>query len=293
VGLLLADDLGYMDSARTTETFYERRISTAWLPTACGSRPATPRVRCVRLPAPSIMTGKYPPPHPAIYQLHRATQRQTAAGPHQDHLALDEVTIAERLRDEGYTTFFAGKWALRHGPLLAERPRVRSRADWPGRVFYPPTKLGGAAGPTQEPTPKPTDRIAEEAVRFIEGEPRQAILCLPAVPGGSHPIGRAGHLVAKIRTQEGRGPPTPGDRSTGWQVRLVQNQPVYARWSNKWTPPSVACWPRSTLRAGQRTIVIFMSDNGGLCYGRRPTNVQTSRSAAAKGWVYEGGIREP
>ena len=45
------------------------------------------------------------------------------------------------------------------------------------------------------------------------------------------------------------------------------------------------------LGLAQDTMVIFMSDNGGLATVAGPTCNLPLR--AGKGWLYEGGIREP
>jgi len=116
VVFFLADDLGTWTSAQTTQKrSTKRRTSTAWRPTACGSRPATPLARFVSPTRASIMTGKYPPRTGITNFIGGDRSGKLLPAPNQDHLALEEVTIAERLRDDGYTTFFAGKWHLGMG----------------------------------------------------------------------------------------------------------------------------------------------------------------------------------
>src|SRR2546421_9305493 len=52
----------------------------------------------------------------------------------------------------------------------------------------------------------------------------------------------------------------------------------------------LATWAR--LGLSERTIVVFMSDNGGLSTAEgHPTSNLPLRGG--KGWPYEGGIREP
>ncbi len=49
----------------------------------------------------------------------------------------------------------------------------------------------------------------------------------------------------------------------------------------------------SELRIDENTIVLFTSDNGGLSTRRSLSPTSNVPLRAGKGWVYEGGIREP
>jgi len=115
----LADDLGYMDiGGNNPKTFYETPNIDALA--AKGMRFQQGYAACpVCSPTrASIMAGKYPArvgvtahigaPQPDKWN--RPTKLLPA--PYQEHLALEEVTLAEALRDAGYTNFFAGKWHL-------------------------------------------------------------------------------------------------------------------------------------------------------------------------------------
>ena len=61
------------------------------------------------------MTGKYPPRFGITDYIGQNRPGKLTPAPNANHLALEEVTVAERLRDAGYTTFFAGKWHLGNG----------------------------------------------------------------------------------------------------------------------------------------------------------------------------------
>ena len=70
--------------------------------------------------------------------------------PYSDHLALEERTIAEALRDAGYATFFAGKWHLGGEGILADGPGLRRQQ---GRVdcglaaeLFQPVRQSAIAG---------------------------------------------------------------------------------------------------------------------------------------------------
>jgi arylsulfatase A-like enzyme len=76
-------------------------------------------------------------------------------------------------------------------------------------------------------------------------------------------------------------------------VRLVQNNAVYAAMLEQ-MDTAIGRVLAAIDRAGvaDRTVVIFMSDNGGLstAEGHSTSNLPLR---GGKGWLYEGGVREP
>ena len=85
----------------------------------------------------------------------------------------------------------------------------------------------------------------------------------------------------------------PGDRRRERQVRLVQNNAVYAAMLEQLdTAIGRVLAALEDHGLTQRTVVLFMSDNGGLSTSEgHPTSNVPLR--AGKGWPYEGGIRVP
>jgi arylsulfatase A-like enzyme len=77
------------------------------------------------------------------------------------------------------------------------------------------------------------------------------------------------------------------------QVRLVQEHAVYAGMVEAMdSAVGKVLGTLRTLGLDDNTVVIFMSDNGGLSTSEgHPTSNVPLR--AGKGWLYEGGIREP
>lgn len=133
---ILAGDLGQMDvGAFNPNTFYEtpnidglakRGMKFTHGYAACN----------VCFPTRgSIMTGKYPPRIGITTFIGGKRQGKMLPAPYADHLALEEVTIAESLRDAGYANFFAGKWHLGEGEFA---PSAQGFAkDLQGeKIFY-------------------------------------------------------------------------------------------------------------------------------------------------------------
>ncbi len=294
---ILADDLGYMDvGACNPMTFYEtpnidslakRGIRFTQGYAAC----------CVCSPTRgSFMTGKYPPRFGITDYIPGMRSGKLKSAPNADHLALEEVTIAEALRDAGYATFFAGKWHLGGGefyPGAQGFPKDLTNGEGKkGNVqfWYPKSDL---PVPDHKDDPKTTERIVNEAVKFI-GEHKDApfFAYLPFLAVHT-PIGARPELVAKFKKKAGSAPPDAWGWERERQVRLVQNNPVYAGMLEQ-LDTGIGRVLASLEKCGlsERTIVVFMSDNGGLSTSEgTPTSNVPLR--AGKGWPYEGGVREP
>jgi arylsulfatase A-like enzyme len=205
-------------------------------------------------------------------------------------------TIAESLRDGGYATFFAGKWHLGDGefyPGAQGFPKELTNGEGAkGNVqfWYPKSDL---PVPDHKDDPKTTERIVNEAVKFI-GEhtdaPFYAYLPFLAV---HTPIGARAELVAKYKAKAESAPADAWGHERERQVRLVQNNAVYAAMLEQLDSGIgrvLAALEKNGLT--EKTIVIFMSDNGGLSTSEgHPTSNLPLR--AGKGWPYEGGVREP
>ena len=293
---ILADDLGYMDvGCYNPKTFYETpnidglakrgmRFTQGYA--AC----------CVCSPTRgSIMTGKYPPRFGITNFIPGKLAGKLMPAPNADHLPLEEVTIAEALRDGGYATFFAGKWHLGGGQFYPGAQGFPKDLDdgtkkGNGPFWYPKSDL---PVPNPKDDPKTTERIANEAVKFInehKDKPFFAYLPFLAV---HIPLGARSELVAKYEKKALSAPADAWGRERENKVRLVQNQPIYAAMLEQLDSAIgrvLAALEQNGLT--QNTIVVFMSDNGGLSTAEgHPTSNLPLR--AGKGWPYEGGVREP
>ena len=118
---ILADDMGYGDFGR----FSDGSLQTPHLDALCEDGVClTQHYSASAVCAPAragLLTGRYP---------HRTGAIDTLEGRGLDRLALREVTLADRLRAEGYATGLVGKWHLgaldpRYHPNAARLRRVR------------------------------------------------------------------------------------------------------------------------------------------------------------------------
>src|SRR5437763_5371573 len=158
---ILADDLGWADLACYGSTFYETpnldRLARSGMKftqayAAC----------CVCSPTrASIMTGKYPVRTGITDFIGGTRAKKLLPAPNQNHLALEEVTIAEALREGGYTNFFAGKWHLGDGEYSPNAQRFGTGLIGDKQFYYPSSTK---PPPNPSDNPKTTDRIAQKAV---------------------------------------------------------------------------------------------------------------------------------
>ena len=291
VVFFLADDLGYMDvGAYNPKTFYETPnidgLAARGMKFTAGYA-ACPVCSPTRA---AIMTGKYPVRTRITDFIggHRAGKLLPA--PNQDHLALEEVTLAETLRDAGYTNFFAGKWHLGTGPYSPSAQGFSPDLVGANQFYYPKTDL---PPPDKTTDPKTTDRIADEAVRFIEANKDKTFFAYLPFQAVHIPIQAKPELVEKYQRKRATAPPDAMGHEGKSPLRLVQNHAAYAAMLEQMDSAIgrvLAALERHGL--SERTIIIFTSDNGGLATAEgSPTSNLPLR--AGKGWAYEGGVRVP
>lgn len=242
----------------------------------------------------AIMTGKYPARLLLTQWLPsgrwNAKKNKLREGRYVSNLPLEEVTIAEAMREAGYRTAFMGKWHL--GTETYYYPEHQgfdvnvAGRDYgaPGSYFYPfkgSWRIPTTGKTLHKETPLPgkkgdylVDRLAEEAEKFIADsadKPFFLMLSHYAVhtPLQAKPDQRARYeKVAKDKRQ--------GKPAYAAMVESVDN--------------SVGRVMKTLLEweLDDRTLVIFTSDNGGFAGA-----TDHSPLRANKGSNYEGGLRVP
>lgn len=306
----LVDDLGWKDLGCYGSTFYETPNVDALA--ARGMRFTDAYAACpVCSPTrASILTGKYPAridttDYFGAAQPDKLEQRKNYRKPllparYVDRLPLDEVTIAEAFKQAGYATFFAGKWHLGPPGFWPEQQGfdvnkggiTRGGPYGPGKYFSPYGNPRLKDGPPGEHLPQ---RLANEAVKFLEDVGEKPFLLYLSFYSVHTPLMTRPELKAKYQAKaksvDHRGPRfiPEGKR----QARQVQDHAVYGGMVEA-MDEAVGTVTRALERLGRigGTAIIFMSDNGGLSTSEgSPTSNVPLR--AGKGWLYEGGIREP
>ena len=309
VVFILVDDLGWTDVGYNGSTFYDTPSIDALAARATVFTNAYAACPVCSPTRASIMTGKYPArlnttdyfgaPQPDALAQREGYDRPLLPAPYLDRLPLDETTIAEALKSAGYATFFAGKWHL--GPegfwpedqgFDVNKGGITRGGPYGGKKYFSPygnPRLDD--GPEGEHLPQ---RLADETARFIADHADQPFLAYLAFYSVHTPLMGRPDLVARYqakRERRGLEPQWGAERTR--RVRLVQEHAVYAAMVEA-VDQAVGTVLDAVEEAGlaDDTVVILMSDNGGLSTSEgHPTSNLPLR--AGKGWLYEGGIREP
>jgi len=298
----LIDDLGWTDVGCFGSRFYETpnidRLASQGMKftDAYAACPVCSPTRG------SILTGKYPA---------RLGITQWIGGPDQPteykhFLDLEEVTIAEALKDAGYATAFVGKWHLGNKPYYptAQGFDVNIGGDSSGSpptYFYP--YKGGNRALEEMPAGGDegeylTDRLTDESLKWLDANRDKPFLLYLSHYAVHTPIQSKRELMDKYKTKAEKLPATDGPKFTPvygkYRTRMVQDDAAYAGMVQS-VDESVGrvMGKLEELGVADNTIVIFMSDNGGLSTQASEAPTSNLPLRAGKGWLYEGGIREP
>lgn len=306
VVFFLVDDLGQRDLGCYGSTFYETpnldRLAKkgARFTDAYAACPVCSPTRA------SIMTGQWPQRTGVTDYIGAPFQPQDwkrntklLPAPYADRLALGTPTLASALKKAGYATFFAGKWHL--GP----------EGNWPENFGFD-VNLGGHSGggpyggkgyfspynnprldngPAGEHLP---DRLATETAQFIEKNKDQPFFAYFSFYDVHTPLMAREDLRKKYEEKRKKlGLQDKWGREEPRDVRLTQDHVVYAAMVEAMDQAVGKVLAKlDELQLTERTLIIFTSDNGGLSTSEGwPTSNVPLRGG--KGWMYEGGIREP
>ncbi len=299
VVFLLADDLGWTDLGSFGSSFYQTpnldRVAASGMrfTQAYAACPVCSPTRA------SIMAGKYPARMQTTDYFGGRRKGRLLPAPYRDRLALEEVTVAEAFKAAGYRTGFMGKWHL--GP----------KGFWPEDQGFdvnvggwtPGSPRGGYFAPWTNPrlpeVPKGkhlTQHLTEGAEQFLDSAKGSPFLLYVSYYLVHTPLQAKKETVARYR-ERAKQMAAPGKAKWGKErrrkVRLVQDHAVYAAMIEHLDDSVGRIVAKlEQLGVADHTAIVFMSDNGGLSTSEgHPTSNLPLR--AGKGWLYEGGIREP
>ena len=307
---ILMDDMGWMDLGCYGSTFYETpnldRLSAEGMrfTDAYASCPVCSPSRA------SVMTGKYPATLGITNWIGANDRGKLKEVPYVDHLPLEETSIATRLSGLGYRTWHVGKWHLGERPYYPDRHGFDVNVggcDWgmPKNGYFSPYGIETLEdGPEGEYL---TDRLTDEAIGLIRNNAAGRPFFLNLWHYSVHtPIEAKEEDIVRFRRKaaelgldkiepmaEGECFPCEHKKHLRVQRRIIQSDPVYAAmiYNLDW---NIGRLLEALEATGQRdnTVIFFTSDNGGLstAEGSPTCNFPLSEG---KGWMYEGGIREP
>lgn len=304
----LVDDLGQRDLGCYGSTFYETphvdRLATEGARFTCAYA-ACPVCSPTRA---SILTGRYPvrsqitdyiSPNRSNQHENWPKNTKMLPAPYADRLPLEEVTLAEAFKSGGYSTLHVGKWHLGPEGFYPENQGfdvnvggLEAGVPSTGKQYFSPygnKRLSD--GPPGEYLP---ERLGREAAKFIrENRDKPFFIYFPLYSVHT-PLMCPDDLRAKYEAKRQKlGQEMKWGQEAERKVRLVQEHAIYAGMIEG-MDDSVGQVLKVLDETGlaANTAVFFTSDNGGLSTSEgSPTSNVPLR--AGKGWLYEGGIREP
>jgi arylsulfatase A-like enzyme len=294
----MVDDMGWMDSEIYGSEYYEtpnvtrlaemgKRFTRAYA--------ANPLCSPTRA---SIMSGKFPgrfqltmpaghlPPNPdADLSPTEGQPWMTVATPKpRTFMPLEEYTLAEALKTNGYKTAHFGKWHLGHEPYWPKNQGFDINVGGghnPGPPsFFSPYKVDNLEdGPEKEFL---SDRMASEAIAFLEKHKDSTFYMNYWFFAVHAPYQAPLELIKKYSEKE--------------DPRGKQKNPIMGGMIQKMDENLGKVLDKlEELKLMDNTIIVFFSDNGGNMYdvvnGEFPTNNYPLRYG--KGNIHEGGIRVP
>lgn len=297
VVLIVADDLGAHDLKTHGSDLHETphldgfAASGIEFTSAYAAAPICTPTRA------SIMTGKNPARlRMTIWSEHALRgpklDKPMIPADSEGNLPLEEITLAERFKEAGYHTFHIGKWHLGEPTFYPEvhgfdvnigghhwGAPATFFAPYKGLVYnefrYVPGLHGSKEG---EYLP---DRLTSEAINLMENAgdtPFFLNLCyfVPHVPVDGKPA-YVDDFTARIG-------PDNRHRNPGYAAMVKSLDDGVGR---------ILDWLKKSGK-DQNTIVVFISDNGGVT-GEWDNKTVTDNTPlrSGKGTLYEGGIRIP
>lgn len=294
----MVDDMGWMDSEIYGSEYYDtpnitrlakmgKRFTRAYAANALCSPTRA-----------SILSGKHPgrfslttpaghlPPNPdAILTKEKGAPWMKMACPgSRTFMPLEEFTIAEALKTNGYTTAHIGKWHLGHEEYWPEKQGFDINiggGHHPGPPnFFSPYSISTL--PDKKDKEYITDRITDEALMFLENHQNEPFYLNFWQFAVHAPYQAPLDLITKYESKT--------------DPRGKQNNPIMGGMIESMDESLGRILDKlEELQLMDNTIIVFFSDNGGNMYdvvnGEFPTN--NYPLSYGKGNIHEGGIRVP
>ena len=309
--VFIVDDLGYHDLSSKGSKLYE-----------------TPNIDA--LSKQGIDFSNAYVSHPRCLPSRFALQTSTYPGAHGipgggdvGEIMKDGRTIGQVFKDNGYETFFAGKWHL--GKTVEAWPQNRGydiniagcSAGAPISYFYPYNVPQGKADKYDPKNKKGkhgkkitglengvkgeyiTDRLTDETIKFIKKDHKKPFFAILNHYGVHTPLQAPKEMVAKYRKKlKGMKLDGPEFAMKDGETKLHQDNAIYAAMIES-VDNSLGRLIQTLKDEGlyENTIIVFSSDHGGLSNrgvgNKRQIATSNLPLRAGKGHVYEGGIKVP
>jgi len=309
--IFLVDDLGYHDLSSKGSKLYETpNIDKLAKEGVDFTNAYVSHPRC--LPSRyGLQTGNFP------------GKNGVPGGKPVGEIMMNDITIGKAFHDNGYETFFAGKWHL--GKKEKYWPHHKGydiniagcAAGAPKSYFWPYNKGtwvedNGMASNKKKGHGKKiiglekgtkgeylTDRLTEETLKFINEKHNKPFFAILAHYGVHTPLEAKKELVKKYEKKlKGMHFQGPEFILKDGETKQHQNVAVYAAMIES-VDKSLGNIIKALKDKGlyKNTIIVFTSDHGGLSNrgvgNKRVIATSNLPLRAGKGHIYEGGIKVP
>lgn len=242
----------------------------------------------------SLMTGKY----------HARNKKSKKYGT----MSLNEVTIAEAMKEGGYATFFAGKWHLGKKGAYPHNQGFDvniggHKMGAPASYFFP---YGGLKNPRRVPGLQDekkigeylTDRLTDETIKFISDNKNKPFFVYLSHYAVHTPFEGKKEYVDEYKKRIKKAGFKGEKHTKTWDAdqKKYQDNPTYGSMIKSVDESLNRIMNTlNSLNLDENTIIVFTSDNGGDACKTRKRGRSTSNLPLKGGkcWLYEGGIRVP
>jgi len=264
---IIIDDLGWTDVGYMGSAWYETpnidklaRQGMIFTNAYANAANCAPTRAC-------LLSGQYSPRH-GVFTVAKSDRgksedRRLIPVVNSLEISLDKITIAEALKPAGYVSAAIGKWHVGHTP---EEQGFTMGMDRP--------EMGYRGGHFNNAGEYLTDRLTDEAVKFITENKANPFFLYLAHHAVHTPIQAKEEMIAKYKTKD-----AAGCHNHATYAAMVESVDESVGRINK---------TLEELGLSENTILFFFSDNGG-----HGTYTCQKPLRGGKGMFYEGGIREP
>lgn len=203
-------------------------------------------------------------------------------------LPLAEKTIAEALKERGYSTGLFGKWHLGGEAFYPEHQGFDVNVGGCDRgqpgAYFPPYGIVNLKD--ERPGEFLSDRLTRDAIAFIEANRERPFYIYFPHYAVHTPLAGKPEVIEKYKKKIAAG-------------TYTQTNPIYAALVESIDDSVGAVMKRlAELKLDDNTIIILTGDNGGLsgtlnAQGWRPGPTRNDPLRLGKGSAYEGGVRVP
>ncbi len=311
---ILLDDLGWRDIGCMGSPFYETPVIDALarrgmrFTDAYAASPVCSPTRA------AILSGQYPArigvTDYIIWSGGDGAEGALRGPKNMDRLPTSHTSLAAALRDGGYATWHIGKWHLGPEECYPQHHGFDVNiggCEWgmPKHGYFSPWDIPGLDNAAEGTYL--TDHLGEAAVDLIANRDPDTPFFLNLSLYAVHtPVQGKPDLVDKYRAKAemlgldraqtfavGERFPCAHKQDQRVVRRLVQSDPAYAAMVET-VDTTIGRVIDAIAAAGEldNTIIVFTSDNGGLSTAESSPTCNAPL-AEGKGWMYDGGTREP